>query len=100
MEPSTSILTQQRFTSFTSNTLGCAGYDTKLCGGMNMDGMWHALFWMIPIWIFLLIPFMTFYYEADEGMIMAGTSVNPEGKRQSKIWQALCYEFFVVVIVL
>jgi LMBR1 domain-containing protein 1 len=68
---------------------------------MNMEGLWNAVFWMIPIWIFLLIPFMTFYYEADDGMIMAGTSINPEGnKRQSKLWQALYYELFVVVIVL
>ena len=67
---------------------------------MNMEGMWNVMFWMIPIWVFLLIPFMTFYYEADDGMIMAGTSVNPEGKRQSKLLQALCYEFFVVAIAL
>ncbi|GKY92917.1 hypothetical protein MPSEU_000260700 [Mayamaea pseudoterrestris] len=79
---------------------GCAGYDTKFCGGMNMEGMWNALFWMIPMWVFLLIPFMTFYYEADDGMIMAGTSVNPEGKKQSKLCQALCYEFFVAAIAL
>jgi LMBR1 domain-containing protein 1 len=65
-----------------------------------MEGFWHAIFWLIPIWVFVLIPFMTFYYEADDGMIMAGTSVNPEGKRNSKLKEALCYEFFVLAMVL
>ena len=61
--------------------------------------MWSIIFWLIPIWCFVLIPFSTFYYEADDGMIMAGTSVNPEGKGKSKIAQACCYQVGVFIIV-
>ena len=56
---------------------GCDGYDTSFCGGLNMGLFWNIFFWLIPIWTFILIPFATFYYEADDGMLMAGTSVSP-----------------------
>jgi len=64
-----------------------------------MDAMWSAIFWLVPIWTFLLIPFMTFYYEADDGMLMAGTAYAPSPVRKSRLCQALCYEVFVVIIV-
>lgn len=63
-----------------------------------MDLMWTVVFWMIPCWVFVLIPFSTFYYEADDGMLMAGTSVSPNPVRKSRIAQALCYEIFVLII--
>lgn len=78
---------------------GCAGYDTQICGGLNMDLLWSIVFWLIPIWTFILIPFMTFYYEADDGMLMAGTSYAPNAVKKSRIAQACCYEIFVLVIV-
>ena len=64
-----------------------------------MELFWEIFFWLIPVWVFLMIPFSTFFYEADDGMIMAGTSVNPDGKKKSRILQALGWTFFVVVFV-
>ena len=64
-----------------------------------MNLMWEIFFWLIPIWVFLLIPFMTFYYEADDGMLMAGTAYAPEPIRKSRCAQAMCYQVFVVIIV-
>ncbi|GKY97090.1 hypothetical protein MPSEU_000667500 [Mayamaea pseudoterrestris] len=78
---------------------GCQGYDTSLCGGLNMVLLWSIVFWAIPIFCFIIVPFMTFYYEADDGMIMAGTSVNPTGIRKSRLAEACCYQFFVILIV-
>eukprot|EP00569_Conticribra_weissflogii_P003296 CAMPEP_0171328156 /NCGR_PEP_ID=MMETSP0878-20121228/481_1 /TAXON_ID=67004 /ORGANISM="Thalassiosira weissflogii, Strain CCMP1336" /LENGTH=496 /DNA_ID=CAMNT_0011827985 /DNA_START=169 /DNA_END=1656 /DNA_ORIENTATION=- len=75
---------------------GCDGYDTKLCGGLNMELFWSIMYWMVPVFLFLLIPFSTFYYEADDGMLMAGTSIG--AKPNSRIKEALKYETFVVVI--
>lgn len=75
---------------------GCLGYDTQLCGGLNMILFWEIFFWSIPGFLFLLIPFMTFYYEADDGTLMAGTSIgaNPN----SRICEAIKYEIAVIVI--
>ena len=33
--------------------IGCEVYDTKLCGGLNMNLMWTIVFWMIPAWVFI-----------------------------------------------
>ena len=65
---------------------------------MNMEAMWHAIFWLIPIWVFILIPFSTFYYEADDGMLMAGTAYAPSPVKRSRLGQALCYQVFVLLI--
>ena len=46
-----------------------------------------------------MIPFATFYYEADDGMLMAGTSYAPNPVKKSRLRQALCYQLFVIVIV-
>jgi LMBR1 domain-containing protein 1 len=64
-----------------------------------MELFWAIFFWLIPIWTFVLIPFSTFYYEADDGMLMAGTSASPNPVRQSKLKQALCWQIAVMVIV-
>mmetsp|Transcript_15157 Transcript_15157/g.35125 ORF Transcript_15157/g.35125 Transcript_15157/m.35125 type:complete len:558 (-) Transcript_15157:382-2055(-) len=80
---------------------GCDGFaeNTVLCGGLNMDLFWTIFFWLIPVWVFLMIPFSSFYYEADDGMIMAGTRFNPEGVKKSRILQALGWTSGVVVFV-
>jgi LMBR1 domain-containing protein 1 len=70
-----------------------------LCGGLNMTLFWDIFFWLIPIWVFLMIPFSSFYYEADDGMLMAGTSVNPNPVKKSRILSALGYTMGVVVFV-
>jgi LMBR1 domain-containing protein 1 len=54
-----------------------------------MDLLWTIFFWLIPIFIFVLLPFSTFYYESDDGLLMAGvTGDNPVKK--SRLLQALC----------
>lgn len=79
-------------------SLGCAGYDTALCGGLNMTFLWNIMFWLIPIWIFFMIPFATFFYEADDGQLMAGTAYDPNPAKKSRLMQALFYQSFLVVI--
>jgi LMBR1 domain-containing protein 1 len=74
--------------------VGCTGYDTDLCGGLNMDVVWTTFFWLIPIWTFLLIPFSTFYYEADDGLLL-----NPGGDKKSRIRPAITYTLAVVIII-
>jgi LMBR1 domain-containing protein 1 len=67
-----------------------------------MQLFWDIFFWLIPIWVFLMIPFSSFYYEADDGMLMAGTVINPNPVRKSRIFQALGWTMatvFVVVII-
>ena len=88
-------LTNKRNSSLT----GCDGYNTRLCGGLNMTLFWDIFFWLIPVWVFLMIPFSSFFYEADDGMIMAGTSVNPNGVKKSRILSALGWTTGVVVFV-
>mmetsp|Transcript_19164 Transcript_19164/g.41636 ORF Transcript_19164/g.41636 Transcript_19164/m.41636 type:complete len:554 (-) Transcript_19164:398-2059(-) len=78
---------------------GCSGYNTKLCGGLNMTLFWDIFFWLIPLWVFLMIPFSTFYYEADDGMLMAGTSVDPNPVKKSRILSALSYTAAVVLMI-
>ena len=64
-----------------------------------MEIFWNIFFWLIPVWVFILIPFSTFYYEADDGMLMAGTSVAPNATPQSKLRQALCWEVAVLIVI-
>jgi LMBR1 domain-containing protein 1 len=64
-----------------------------------MTLFWDIFFWLIPIWVFLMIPFSTFYYEADDGMLMAGTSVSPNPVRKSRILSAIGWTTGVVVFV-
>ncbi|EJK48296.1 hypothetical protein THAOC_32924, partial [Thalassiosira oceanica] len=49
---------------------GCDGFDTAICGGINMTLFWTVIYWLIPAWVFLLIPFSIFFYEADDGMLI------------------------------
>lgn len=83
-------------TSPALQTPGCDGFDTAICGGINMTLFWTVIYWLIPAWVFLLIPFSIFFYEADDGMLMAGTSVG--AKPNSRIKEAIKYELFVIVI--
>jgi LMBR1 domain-containing protein 1 len=64
-----------------------------------MELFWGIIFWAIPIWVFVLIPFSTFFYEADDGMLMAGTNYAPNAVPKSRALQALGYQMFVFVIV-
>ena len=70
--------------------LSATSYDTRVCGGLNMTLFWN-IFWLIPAYMFILIPFSTFYYEADDGMLMAGTNTaaGRNAKKKSRIWDAL-----------
>lgn len=75
---------------------GCDGFDTAFCGGLNMELFWDIIYWCIPIWIFVLIPFSTFYYEADDGTLMQGTRIGI--KPNSRICEAIKYEIAVLII--
>lgn len=75
---------------------GCLGYDTRLCGGLDMVLFWEIFFWLIPAFVFLLIPFMTFFYEADDGLLMNGTTITTQ--KNSRICEALKYEVVIIVI--
>ena len=57
---------------------------------------WEIFFWAIPAFVFLLIPFMTFYYEADDGKLMAGTSVASKGN--SRLFEAIKWELVIIII--
>jgi LMBR1 domain-containing protein 1 len=65
-----------------------------------MDLFWEIFYWAIPVWVFILIPMCTFYYEADDGMLMAGTSYGAKqgAKPNSRVMEAIKYEMFVVAI--
>lgn len=94
-----SLLIPPHFIYCTSCALlvGCDGFDTSVCGGLNMELFWDIFFWLIPIWIFVFIPFCTFYYEADDGMLMAGTGVASTLKK-SKWRQAACAQLIVTIV--
>ena len=53
---------------------GCDGYDTALCGGLNMTLVWEIFFIIILVYVVLLIPFTIFFYEADDGFGNIGKS--------------------------
>jgi len=57
---------------------------------------WEIFFYAIPIFVFLLIPFMTFYYEADDGMLMAGSKI--QTTKKSKLREAICYELGIIIV--
>ncbi|CAJ1930697.1 unnamed protein product [Cylindrotheca closterium] len=73
---------------------GCTGYDTDLCGGLDMELVWSIFFWLIPIWCFVLIPFATFFYEADDGLLL-----NPGGEKQSRVKSAVVWTLGTIIIV-
>lgn len=64
-----------------------------------MEILWNIVFWMIPVWVFFFIPFSTFYYESDDGMLMAGTAYAPNPVKRSRFGQAACYQIFVFLII-
>lgn len=66
--------------------------------GLPMREIWNAMFAAIAAFLLVVLPFTSFYYEADDGMIMAGTSVG--GEYKSKFKQALQMEAMVLLIVL
>lgn len=84
-------------------TPGCEGYDTASCGGLNMDIFWSIFFWLVPIWVFVLIPFSTFYYEADDlgpPPTLTGETPAAAPKQRSRLSQALCNLTVLLVFVI
>jgi LMBR1 domain-containing protein 1 len=80
-----------------------------------MELFWDIFFFLIPIWIFVLIPFSTFYYEADDAVPLPaaaaaaappvspigvdGEQVVKEKKPRSRLSQALCNLAVLLVFV-
>jgi LMBR1 domain-containing protein 1 len=96
--------TLKSYTSLLTSLLllstGCDGFDTAFCGGLNMQLFWDIFFWLIPIWTFVMIPFNTFYYEADDGYSLAAMAgVAAPARSRSRFAQALCGLIVVLVIV-
>lgn len=69
-----------------------ASASTIYCGGIDMLSVWEALFVMICFVFVVFIPFCTFYYEADDGLLL-----NPGGKKKSRFLSAAAYETLVIV---
>lgn len=65
-----------------------------------MDLYWNIFFWLIPIWVFVMVPFSTFYYEADDGIAMAAmVGVAAPARSPSRLRQAICGTTVVIVII-
>jgi len=70
---------------------GCDGFDTEVCGGLNMELIWEIVYVAILVYVVVLIPFAIFYYEADESGV-------DESKRSNQLCEALKYTFAVVLV--
>jgi LMBR1 domain-containing protein 1 len=68
-----------------------AAKSTIYCGGIDMLTCWEAIFCMVATVFVLFIPFSTFYYEADDGLLL-----NPNGKKKSRLFSAAAYESLVL----
>jgi LMBR1 domain-containing protein 1 len=64
------------------------------CGGVNMMQFWWTVFCFIAILLIIFIPAVTFYYEADDGMLLTGTVTS------SKFWAAVKWEIFIIICTL
>lgn len=64
------------------------------CGGLDMRVFWWTLFCVIAIILIIFIPFITFYYEADDGSLISGEVTH------SKFWSAVKTEMFIIVCTL
>ncbi|CAM9277020.1 unnamed protein product, partial [Ectocarpus fasciculatus] len=61
------------------------------CGGINMRIFWWTLFCMIAILLIVFIPFITFYYEADDGSLLTGEVTH------SRFWSAVKTETVIII---
>mmetsp|Transcript_20192 Transcript_20192/g.42289 ORF Transcript_20192/g.42289 Transcript_20192/m.42289 type:complete len:528 (+) Transcript_20192:60-1643(+) len=68
---------------------GCDGYDTSVCGGLDMTLLWEITYLAVLVYVVLLIPFAIFYYEADDGQ---------GNVKESMFCQAFKYECAVLII--
>jgi len=64
-----------------------------------MELFWDILYILVLVWLVFLIPFSTFYYEADDGTLMAGTSIGAKQQKNSRLCEAIKYQFVVIVSV-
>ena len=71
----------------------CDQNSNAFCGGLDMTLCWEILFCTIAFFLVVPIPFATFYYEADDGLL-TGTV------EQSKLTSALISEFVFIAAVL
>jgi len=72
---------------------GCDGYDTKLCGGMNMSLFWDIMYILVLVWLIVLIPFSTFYYEADDGLLLPSNA-----KPNNRAIEAIKWQLAVLIV--
>eukprot|EP01041_Mallomonas_annulata_P002734 gene2734-5382_t len=65
--------------------------DGNVCGGIDMTLFWQVLLVIVIVMLIVIIPFATFFYEADDGSL-TGT------EKRSKFCIALKYEFCILVV--
>lgn len=58
------------------------------CGGFDFDTIWRILYMAVFVYLCVIIPFATFYWEASE-----------EIDGRSPLKEALCYEMYIVLLV-
>mmetsp|Transcript_18569 Transcript_18569/g.27210 ORF Transcript_18569/g.27210 Transcript_18569/m.27210 type:complete len:554 (-) Transcript_18569:202-1863(-) len=76
------------------NYPGCDGWDTKVCGGLNMTLFWEITYMVTLAWLVLLIPFSVFFYEADDGLLMPG-----DNRKNSRVCEAVKYQIIVLFVI-
>jgi LMBR1 domain-containing protein 1 len=65
-----------------------------------MNLFWDIFFWLIPIWVFVLIPFSSFYYEADDMVAMSQmVGLAAPTRARSRLAQAIGAELVVLFII-
>eukprot|EP00922_Rhytidocystis_sp_ex-Travisia-forbesii_P003855 GHVS01005579.1.p1 GENE.GHVS01005579.1~~GHVS01005579.1.p1 ORF type:complete len:548 (-),score=84.42 GHVS01005579.1:256-1899(-) len=65
------------------------GQAAGVTGDLNMQVFWQCVWWMVALYLVVLLPFSSFYYEADD---------DPRISRQPPWRRALCYTIFTFVI--
>eukprot|EP00922_Rhytidocystis_sp_ex-Travisia-forbesii_P003857 GHVS01005581.1.p1 GENE.GHVS01005581.1~~GHVS01005581.1.p1 ORF type:complete len:545 (+),score=53.64 GHVS01005581.1:326-1960(+) len=58
-------------------------------GDLNMQVFWQCVWWLVALYLVILLPFASFFYEADD---------DPRLSRQPAWRKALCYTAFSLVI--
>lgn len=64
-----------------------------------MELFWNVLYILVLVWLVFMIPFSTFYYEADDGTLMTGTSIGAKQSKNSRICEAIKYQIAVIIVV-
>lgn len=73
----------------------CDEESNAFCGGLDMTLCWEILFCTIALFLVVPIPFATFYYEADDGLL---TGTVQQSKFNSALFSEAVFISSVLVI--